>query len=65
MSCHDSDKAGAHAAVMTVNPNPADPWSSSKIETCSICHGSGKDFSPDKVHKITNPYVPPYPREAE
>lgn len=50
---------------MTVYPNPADPWSADKVETCTVCHGAGKDFSPDKMHNISNPYKPPYPREPE
>lgn len=63
MSCHDSASANAHAILQTVNPNPADPWSSTKTETCRTCHGAGREFSPDKAHNISNPYKPPYPRE--
>ena len=61
--CHDSDKALAHMNLMTQNPNPSDPYDSRRVETCDLCHGAGKEFSPDKVHNIANPYVPPYPRE--
>ncbi len=32
---------------------------------CEACHGEGKELSPDKVHSISNPYKPPYPREPE
>ncbi|MBI2863739.1 MAG: hypothetical protein HYX94_04165 [Chloroflexi bacterium] len=63
MACHDSDIANTHARLMTEYPNPADPWSADKVETCITCHGDGKEFSVATVHKITNPYVPPYPRE--
>ncbi len=62
MGCHDSDSARGHAKVNTWDPTPDDPNNKDGIESCKICHGSGKDFSPDKVHNISNPYVPPYPR---
>ncbi|MEK7354091.1 MAG: hypothetical protein AABZ77_06275, partial [Chloroflexota bacterium] len=65
MSCHDSSSANTHAILMTSNPTPADPWNINRVETCKTCHGAGKEFSPDKVHNISNPYKPPYPREAE
>ncbi len=61
-SCHDTDKALAHMAVNTVDPTPKDPYGPDAVETCTICHGAGKDFSPDKEHSIANPYTPPYPR---
>ncbi|MBI4338395.1 MAG: hypothetical protein HY680_00410 [Chloroflexi bacterium] len=64
-ACHDSQKANTHAIINTYNPNPLDPWSASRIETCAVCHGPGRDFAVDKVHKISDPYVPPYPREKE
>jgi hypothetical protein len=63
--CHDGDKAVAHMDSMILNPNPSDPYDSRRVETCSICHGAGRDFSPDKVHNIASPYVPPYTREPE
>jgi hypothetical protein len=44
---------------------PTDPWISDRIETCTVCHGAGKEFAPDKVHNISDPYKPPYPREPE
>lgn len=62
-SCHDSDAAVAHTTLMTLNPNPSDPYDPRRTETCNTCHGAGKEFSPDKVHNISNPYKPPYPRE--
>lgn len=69
MACHDSDKANTHAKLMTNYPSsgfrPADPWISDRIETCDVCHGAGKEFSAEKVHNISNPYKPPYPREPE
>jgi hypothetical protein len=60
-SCHDSDEDNSHAILMTVN-NTSDPYSSTKQETCTVCHGAGKEFAVDKVHKISDPYVPIYPR---
>ena len=65
LSCHDSDSAQAHGKLMTVIPAGADPLGPTAVETCKTCHGAGKEFSPDKVHNISNPYKPPYPREAE
>jgi hypothetical protein len=65
LACHDTDEAKAHGTLMTVIPNPADPYGSGALEMCTICHGSGSSFSADKVHSIANPYVPPYPREKE
>ncbi|MEK7354089.1 MAG: hypothetical protein AABZ77_06265 [Chloroflexota bacterium] len=62
-ACHDSDSAIAHGALMIIDPTPADQWSGDEVETCKTCHGAGKDFAPDKVHNISNPYKPPYPRE--
>lgn len=62
-ACHDSDDAKAHGNLTTLRPDPSDPFGSSAIETCEICHGEGREFSPDKVHRITNPFVPPYTRE--
>ncbi len=58
-SCHDEDHVVGHAEIMT--------WSSptGPIETCHACHGEGADFAVEKVHNISNPYVPPYPREPE
>ena len=50
---------------MTRDATPADPWSGDEMETCTVCHGPGKDFSPDKVHNISKPYKPPYVREPE
>ncbi|MGD0538286.1 MAG: hypothetical protein ABSC03_11650 [Verrucomicrobiota bacterium] len=61
-ACHDTDAAVAHADLMTWEINPLDPWSGSETETCDVCHGAGAEFSPDKVHAIANPYVPPYMR---
>ncbi|MDO8567641.1 MAG: cytochrome c3 family protein, partial [Dehalococcoidales bacterium] len=63
LSCHDSDSAKAHGALMTKDPTPADPYGKDGIETCKTCHGAGKEFSPDKAHNISNPYKPPYPRK--
>ena len=63
LACHDSDEAKVHGKLMTYMPDPNDPYGPTAIETCVICHGKGTEFSPDKVHNISDPYVPPYPRE--
>lgn len=57
LSCHDTEDAFAHTQLNT--------WAgtSPPVETCGVCHGQGAQFSVDAVHEITNPYVPPYPRE--
>ena len=66
LSCHDSDEAKAHGKLMTVLPTPGyDPYGPQAVETCDVCHGAGREFSPDKAHNISNPCKPPYPREAE
>ncbi|OGL52335.1 MAG: hypothetical protein A3C43_03765 [Candidatus Schekmanbacteria bacterium RIFCSPHIGHO2_02_FULL_38_11] len=63
LACHDNDEATTHGNLMTYDTTPTDPWSGDEIETCVVCHGSGRDFSPDKVHNISSPYKPPYLRE--
>ena len=63
LACHDSEEAKAHGQLMTLIPDPSDSYGPTALETCVICHGEGRAFSPDKVHRISNPYVPPYPRE--
>jgi len=40
-SCHDSTAAGAHVDTMTSNGQ----------ESCSTCHGLGKDWPVDRVHR--------------
>ncbi|MDO8715762.1 MAG: hypothetical protein Q7J73_03020, partial [Dehalococcoidales bacterium] len=65
MACHDSAKARSHGKLMTFDPTPNDPFNKDEIETCKVCHGAGKEFAPDVVHNISNPYKPPYPRERE
>lgn len=62
LSCHDSDSATAHGIIMTVDPTPTTPWSGDELESCESCHGPGREFSVEKSHNITDPYVPPYPR---
>jgi ribosomal protein S27E len=63
LACHDSDAARTHGLLMTSIPDAKDPYGPSAKESCDVCHGKGRDYSPDKVHNISNPYVPPYPRE--
>jgi hypothetical protein len=65
LACHDSDEAIYHGQLMTFFMMPDDPYSGNEVETCIVCHGSHADFSPDKMHNISNPYLPPYPREPE
>jgi decaheme cytochrome c component MtrC/MtrF-like protein len=61
LSCHDSSAAYGHAQIMTYT----DPATNEQIETCQVCHGAEADFAIEKVHNISNPYVPPYPRTKE
>jgi len=59
-SCHDDASTAGHAAINTWT----DP-SGSVIETCETCHGTDAEFAVVKVHNVSNPYVPPYPREKQ
>jgi OmcA/MtrC family decaheme c-type cytochrome len=63
LACHDSDAAKAHGKLMTYMPDPTDPYGPLAQESCIICHGENAEFSADKVHDISSPYVPPYPRQ--
>ncbi len=63
LACHDTDSAISHAAINTYDPTPQDPWSGDEQETCTVCHSQDSAFSPAKIHAISNPFVPPYPRE--
>ncbi len=65
LACHDSDSTVAHATLMTVDPTPASPYSGDEVESCESCHGEGKQFSVANVHNISDPYAPPYPRDAD
>jgi hypothetical protein len=49
---------------MTLDPTPEDAWNGDEQESCEVCHGSGADFAVEEVHRIADPYAPPYPREA-
>lgn len=62
LACHDSDMTIAHASIMTFDLTPSDPWSGDELETCSFCHGPGKELDPKTVHSIADPYVQPYLR---
>ncbi len=62
LACHDGDDAKAHGTINTFIGDPSDPYGPKSIESCTVCHGDGAAFSPDKVHNISKPYVPPYPR---
>ncbi|MDH5673672.1 MAG: hypothetical protein OEZ06_16065 [Myxococcales bacterium] len=63
-SCHDSDAAWGHGQQMTYDPTPVDPFSGDEQESCTVCHGQGRDYAVDAMHDITDPYAPPYPREG-
>ncbi len=63
LSCHDTNAAIGHGVLNTVDPTPAEPFSGKQTETCTVCHGKVRQFSPDKLHNISDPYKPPYPRE--
>jgi hypothetical protein len=39
-SCHDTPVTAAHVQLNTLGG----------VETCTICHGDGRDFAVDKVH---------------
>ena len=41
-SCHDSDAATAHISVQT---------STAGYESCSVCHGDGRDWNVEKMHQ--------------
>lgn len=46
LGCHDSQDAAAHAFLNTVMfPGAANP-----AEACATCHGTGKDWSVERVH---------------
>ncbi len=59
-ACHDDASTAGHAAINTWTDG-----SGNVIETCDTCHGPDADFSVDKVHNISSPYVPPYNREKQ
>ncbi|HEX6098690.1 MAG TPA: OmcA/MtrC family decaheme c-type cytochrome [Thermoanaerobaculia bacterium] len=46
LSCHDSQDAAAHAFLNTV----MFPGSTNPAEACATCHGTGKDWSVERVH---------------
>lgn len=63
LACHDSDAAISHATLQTLDLTPGEPYRGDEVETCVVCHGPSREWSPDKVHNISTPYRPPYPRE--
>ena len=65
LSCHDRDSAILHGMLNTFDPTPAEPYSGDEKETCASCHGVDRQFAADKVHAISRPYKPPYPREKK
>lgn len=65
LACHDNDAAKAHANLNSIDPTPNDPYSGDEQEACGTCHGPRRQFSPEVVHNIANPYQTPYPREGQ
>jgi hypothetical protein len=63
LGCHDGEDAMAHASLQTVDPTPEAPFSGDEVESCAVCHEAGAEFGVDKMHNISDPYAPPYPRE--
>ena len=63
LACHDTDAAITHAALQTNDPTPHNPWSGDEGESCLVCHGPRRDYTPSEAHAIAEPFVPPYPRE--
>jgi hypothetical protein len=59
VSCHH-DAADAYAHVLINTYQQPD---GGMMESCSVCHDPDKFFSVQNVHNISNPYVPPLPRE--
>ncbi len=55
LACHNTSYGAAHVQL-NITPDG--------VEACGACHGENREFSPAKVHRITSPYVPPYPRTA-
>jgi len=62
--CHNDGTALAHMNTMIDNFNRLDPYSSDSTQACEVCHGADGDFAPAKVHNISDPYQPPYPRNG-
>jgi OmcA/MtrC family decaheme c-type cytochrome len=46
LGCHDSQDAAAHAYLNTVTF----PGATNPAEACATCHGTGKDWSVERVH---------------
>jgi hypothetical protein len=57
ITCHDAADAASHAQLNT------DFTRSPPVEACSVCHGPDAPYAVAKMHNITSPFVPPYPRE--
>ena len=57
LACHDNAAAFGHVQLNT--------WfgTTPPLETCDVCHGPTGDFSVERVHNISDPYVPPYQRD--
>jgi hypothetical protein len=64
-ACHDTAAAWVHVTLETLDPTPAQPYSGDEAEACAVCHAGNADFAPAVVHRVADPYVPPYPRERQ
>lgn len=51
-SCHDSDATKAHVILMTAGSVTTGDPATNALESCSVCHGPGRDFAVDVVHKV-------------
>lgn len=46
------------------DPTPDDARNGDEQESCEVCHGGDADCAVEEVHRISDPFVPPYPKEA-
>jgi hypothetical protein len=53
LAYHNTSAGYAHVELNTTSKGE---------ESCGACNGENRQFSPAKVHRISAPYVPPYPR---
>lgn len=53
--CHDGLATSAH---IKLNTNEAG------VESCGVCHNTGRKYSADQAHNIANPFEPIYQREG-
>ncbi len=51
-SCHDSTATRAHIALNTLGTVTTGDPATTALESCAVCHGPGRDFAVEKVHKV-------------